>query len=87
MNTATYIRVAADPNLNAPASVQKFCIHCENETIFLMSTEEYNKWKIRNLFVQEVFPHLDKEVREWMISGTHPECWKQVFGDEEDEDY
>ena len=20
----------------------------------------------------------------WMISGTHPACWKQVFGEEED---
>jgi hypothetical protein len=84
MTSAIYFRVAADSTLNAPASVHRVCIHCEGETFFLMSTEEYNKWQVRNLYVQNVFPHLDKDVREWMISGTHPECWNQVFGDEED---
>lgn len=86
MSVPTYIRVAADSVLNAPASVSRFCIHCEEETIFLMSTEEYNKWQVRSLFVQDVFPHLDTDMREWMISGTHPHCWKEVFGEEDDEE-
>lgn len=87
MNAPTYIRVAADSNLAAPATVHRVCIHCEDETYFMMSTEEYNKWQVRNLYVQDVFPHLDKDVREWMISGTHPQCWIQVFGNEEEDDY
>lgn len=85
MNPPTYIRVAADPHLAAPATVRRVCIHCEDETNFMMSTEEYNKWQIRNLYVQDVFPHLDKDVREWMVSGTHPACWDQVFGEDEED--
>lgn len=87
MSAPTYIRVAANSSLAAPATVSRVCIHCEEETNFLMSTEEYNKWQVRNLYVQDVFPHLDKEIREWMISGTHPECWKEVFGEEEEDLY
>lgn len=88
MLAPTYIRVAADSNCTAPASVSKLCIHCEEETIFLMSTEEYTKWQIQNLFVQNVFPHLDAETREWMISGTHPHCWEEVFGkNDQEEEY
>ena len=51
-----------------------------------MTKEQYNKWKVRGLYIQDVFPNLDKDIREWMISGTHPACWKQVFGDEDEED-
>lgn len=30
--------------------------------------------------IQEAFPDLDKTLREQIISGTHPECWTEVFG-------
>jgi hypothetical protein len=49
-----------------------------------MTKQQYNKWQVRGLYIQDVFPHLDKDIREWMISGTHPACWNQVFGEEED---
>jgi hypothetical protein len=31
--------------------------------------------------MQEAFPDLDKALREQMISGTHPNCWKEVYGE------
>lgn len=30
--------------------------------------------------IQDVFPDLDKSLREQIISGTHPECWKEMYG-------
>jgi hypothetical protein len=31
--------------------------------------------------IQEAYPNLDLGLREQMISGTHPDCWKQVYGE------
>ena len=39
--------------------------------------------------VQDAFPELSKDLREQIISGTHPQCWEDLFGpfsDEEEED-
>jgi hypothetical protein len=30
--------------------------------------------------MQDAFPDLSKELREQLISGTHPECWAALFG-------
>jgi len=84
MTNVIYYRVAGDETVYAPDSVHRQCIHCEDETFFLMTKEQYNKWQVRGLYIQIVFPHLDKDIREWMISGTHPACWNQVFGETED---
>lgn len=32
-------------------------------------------------YVQEAFPYLNKGDREFLISGTSDEGWKQLFGD------
>jgi len=31
--------------------------------------------------IQEAFPDLDKSLREQIISGTHPICWKEAYGE------
>jgi hypothetical protein len=37
--------------------------------------------------IQDVFPHLSADDREFLISGTTPEEWDDLFGDiEEDEE-
>ena len=30
--------------------------------------------------IQEAFPDLSKELREQLMTGTHPECWAEMFG-------
>lgn len=30
--------------------------------------------------IQECFPEMDKALREQIVSGTHPECWTEMFG-------
>lgn len=38
-------------------------------------------------YVQDCFPYLSKEDREFLISGTSGEGWKELFGNpDEDED-
>ena len=49
---------------------------------------EYARWQRGELgYVQDAFPQLNAEEREFLISGTTPEEWDDLFGDiEEDED-
>lgn len=55
------------------------CMHCNEETEFCLSEDEYQRLIINNEYVQDVFPLLGKEDREVMISGTHPKCWNEMF--------
>ena len=40
---------------------------------------------VGDILVQDAFPNLDKEQREFLISGITPDEWTKTFGDEEDE--
>jgi len=31
--------------------------------------------------IQEAYPDLDLSLREQLISGTHPACWDEMFGE------
>ena len=86
MTLVTYYRVAGDPNVTAPANVHKICPVCQDEVFFLMTQDQYDRWVTQREYCQTVFPDLDKEIREWMISGTHPDCWNSLFGDEDEEE-
>ena len=53
---------------------------------------EYSAWKCGRdqRHIQEVFPYLSDDDREFLISGTTPEEWDSLFGDideEVEEDY
>lgn len=34
----------------------------------------------RGALVQDAYPDMSRQQREQIISGTHPECWEQMFG-------
>jgi hypothetical protein len=36
--------------------------------------------------IQEAFPHLSVQEREFIISGIHPTEWEQLFGNENEEE-
>jgi hypothetical protein len=66
------------------------CFHCEEESSFRISYEEYKRLFINEEYIQDVYPNMPKEDREFMISGTHSHCWNEMFADldedaEEDE--
>ena len=41
---------------------------------------------VGDILVQDAFPNLDKEQREFLISGITPDEWNNTFGEEEDDD-
>lgn len=36
-------------------------------------------------YIQDAFPNLSKDDREFLMSGYSPEGWKEIFGDDDDE--
>lgn len=60
----------------------KKCLHCGKNGYIIMLQEDYLKGiKAYNqgAFVQDAFPNMSIEHREQIISGTHPECWIEIF--------
>jgi hypothetical protein len=40
---------------------------------------------LRGNYVQDSFKSMAAPLREQVITGTHPECWQQMFGQELEE--
>lgn len=62
--------------------VTRTCLHCHKDTTFGMTQEQYNLWAVEHNYVQDVFRHVNAQIREIIISGTHPECWNEIFTEE-----
>lgn len=63
---------------------KKKCFHCSEETMYTIAYEEYVRLFVNKEYVEDVFPNLNKEERELMISGTHSKCWEEMFGECDD---
>jgi hypothetical protein len=48
-------------------------------TIKLADVEKYNE----GMLIQNAFPYLSPDDREFLQTGTSPEGWKRMYGDEE----
>lgn len=62
-----------------PVAYDRHCIHCGVCHRFIMSDEEFTKWKVEKTYITTVFPHLDVDTREMMISGTCPKCFDEIM--------
>lgn len=63
------------------AYVTPRCRHCGKTGTVDVSLYSVKRWK-RGTLAQDAFPHLGDGAREQLISGTHPECWTELFGEE-----
>lgn len=43
----------------------------------------YN-WQMKALHIQEAFPHMIPEYREFLLTGITPEEWNEIFKEEEE---
>jgi len=59
------------------------CPVCGNHTVFFLSNEERAAMNSGKL-IQDALPEWTAEQREVLISGTHPQCWTSLYGEEND---
>lgn len=52
-----------------------------------VTQEDLDRWKKERLSVQDVFPHLNADQREFLISGLLPGDYDDLFPEEDDVSY
>ena len=60
------------------------CMFCGVQTTLEVSLAGF-QLRQNGAPIQVAFPEMPKEIREIVISGTHPECWAAEFGIDWDE--
>lgn len=59
------------------------CMLCREQATLLVPGDGLAEWLAGRL-IQEALPTLSIDEREMLISGTHPDCWDDLMGEEED---
>lgn len=59
------------------------CVVTKKPYSVVVKRSAYNKWQ-SGILAQNAFPDLSLEDREFLISGTSPEGWNKMFGEESD---
>jgi len=62
--------------------VTKPCTVCHQTSTVSVDALGFKQWQEGKL-IQEALPYLSADQRELLITGTHPECWDMMFGEEE----
>jgi len=62
----------------------KPCTVCNEYEVWSLDREAVTRWQ-EGENIQSAFPDMKAEDREILISGTHPACWNELFGEESDE--
>jgi hypothetical protein len=57
-----------------------------NKVTLKMTEEQYSKWHNKRSLIQDVLPHLDKDEREFLMTGYTPQYWEAMFLPEKDEE-
>ena len=62
------------------------CKHCGILYTILANREDVTAWLSGSGYIQDILGYLSPAERELLISGTCDNCWKNMFGDDLDED-
>lgn len=54
------------------------CFHCNQENLIVLDFESLKLWKAGD-FIQQAFSYLNVSQRELIQTGTHSECWNNMF--------
>ena len=55
------------------------CISCGTTKVYHLQPERIIAWR-NGMLIQDAFPGLSAEDREFLISGLCPDCWNKLFG-------
>jgi hypothetical protein len=48
-----------------------------------ISEEQYNRWKTTGLLIQDAFPNLSEDDREFILTGITSDEWDKTFKDDQ----
>ena len=59
------------------------CIHCGEDNQLILNAFDLALWRSGEL-IQYAFPKLDYKQLELIQTGIHPECWDEMFPQQEE---
>jgi len=59
--------------------VHNLCVHCGKADMYQITLAEWIAWQVKGQYIQSVFPHKTADEREFMLNGTHPKCFEEMF--------
>jgi hypothetical protein len=62
--------------------VTKDCPHCKKGGMLTIWEDDMARY-LSGAYAQDAFSDLLAPIREQIISGTHPECWNEIFKDDD----
>lgn len=57
------------------------CCVCKETSMLIVDLEKIARWEAGG-HAQNVWPEMDADERELLITGTHPKCWDDFFSDD-----
>lgn len=60
------------------------CVNCQKNHMIEIPFSGFQKYK-RGACVQDAFPDVDLNTREFLVSGICPNCMETIFSEDEDE--
>lgn len=55
------------------------CVSCKTAHTIEMTLKQLMRYQTGEGLVQEIFPDMDRAIREMLISGMCPECWSRMI--------
>ena len=65
--------------------ITKRCMQCGQQGTMTVWEDDYQRY-LNGAHIQDAFPDLLAPAREQILSGTHPQCWEEIFRDIEDDE-
>lgn len=59
------------------------CMGCAKVEKLTIPKAEYDAWIVEGDYIQTALPDLTPEERELILTGIHPDCWDDMFPEED----
>lgn len=64
--------------------IRRECPFCEKTHILIVPAEGWTAYN-NGVLIQDAFPNMTADEREFILTGICPECWDSMVGDEDDD--
>lgn len=69
-----------------PVTIICTCPRCHKVHEVVVDFEDYTNYQMGDAKIQDAFPYLSANEREYLLSGFCEDCWNDIFAEEDEED-